>query len=157
MSNIFLNIGLLVTVIGMGTVVYVLAKYRDMDLTEDPGELQFSNLKNIPGEDYVDLNVVKVGKTRTLGSFHSSGSIKWEAFFNPKTSEDMERRKPAAVALVACLWGLRCDDGHDEAHGYPGGVLFQRGLVDVVERACGVQVRYSWCVEALGSPRPTTA
>ena len=101
MSNIFLNIGLLVTVIGVGTVVYVLAKYRDMDLTEDPGELQFSNLRNIPGEDIVDLNVVKVGKTRTLGSFHSSGSIKWEAFFNPKTSEDMERRKPAAVALVA--------------------------------------------------------
>ena len=101
MSNIFLNIGLLVTVIGVGTVVYVLAKYRDMDLTEGPGELQFSNLRNIPGEDIVDLNVVKVGKTRTLGSFHSSGSIKWEAFFNPKTSEDMERRKPVAVALVA--------------------------------------------------------
>jgi len=100
-SNIFLNIGLLVTVIGVGTVVYVLAKYRDMDLTEDPGELQFSNLRNIPGEDIVDLNVVKVGKTRTLGSFHSSGSIKWEAFFNPTTVEDMERRKPAAVALVA--------------------------------------------------------
>lgn len=101
MSSIFFNIGLLVTVLGAGTVVYVLAKYRDVNLTEDPGGLQFSNLKNIPGEDIVDLNVVKVGKTRTLGSYHSSGSIRWEAFFNPKTAEDMEKRKPAAIALVA--------------------------------------------------------
>ena len=101
MSSIFFNIGLLVTVLGAGTVVYVLAKYRDVNLTEDPGGLQFSNLKNIPGEDVVDLNVVKVGKTRTLGSYHSSGSIRWEAFFNPKTAEDMEKRKPAAIALVA--------------------------------------------------------
>ena len=101
MSSIFFNIDLLVTVLGAGTVVYVLAKYRDVNLTEDPGGLQFSNLKNIPGEDIVDLNVVKVGKTRTLGSYHSSGSIRWEAFFNPKTAEDMEKRKPAAIALVA--------------------------------------------------------
>ena len=101
MSSIFFNIGLLVTVLGAGTVVYVLAKYRDVNLTEDPGGLQFSNLKNIPGEDIVDLNVVKVGKTRTLDSYHSSGSIRWEAFFNPKTAEDMEKRKPAAIALVA--------------------------------------------------------
>ena len=101
MSNIFLDIGLFVTVLGLGIVVYVIARYRDMELTEDPGGLQFSSLKNIPGEDFVDLNVVKVGKTRTLGSYHGSGSIKWEAFFNPSTSEDMERRKPAAVALVA--------------------------------------------------------
>lgn len=94
------NIGLLIAVAGLGIVVYIIVKFRDLDISEDPGELQFSNLKNIPGEDYVDLNVVKVGKTRTLKSYHSSGFISWEAFFNPKTREDLDKRKPATMALV---------------------------------------------------------
>jgi hypothetical protein len=33
-------------------------------------------------------------------SYRSSGFISWEAFFNPKTREDMEKRKPATMALV---------------------------------------------------------
>ena len=129
MSNIFLDIGLFVTVIGLGTVVYVLIKYRDMDLTEDPGGLQFSNFKNIPGEDFVDLNVVKVGKTRTLGSFHGSGSIKWEAFFNPSSSEDMERRKPAAIALVAAYCVFAVMAAVMKLMGIPAGYYFSGALL----------------------------
>ena len=129
MSNIFRDIGLFVTVIGLGTVVYVLTRYRDMDLTEDPGGLQFSSLKNIPGEDFVDLNVVKVGKTRTLGSFHGSGSIKWEAFFNPSTSEDMEKRKPAAVALVAAYGVFAVMAAVMKLMGVPAGYYFSVALL----------------------------
>lgn len=94
------NIGLLIAFAGLGIVVYVIVKFRDLEITEDPGDLQFSNLKNIPGEDYVDLNVVKVGKTKTLASYHSSGFISWKAFFNPKTREDINKRKPATMALA---------------------------------------------------------
>ncbi len=94
------NVGLLIALAGLGIVVYVIVKFRDLEITEDPSELQFSNLKNIPGEDYVDLNVVKVGKTKTLGSYHSSGFISWEAFFNPKTKDDINKRKPATIALA---------------------------------------------------------
>lgn len=94
------NIGLLIAFLGLGIVVYVIVKYRDLEITEDPSELQFSNLKNIPGEDYVDLNVVKVGKTKTLRSYHNSGFISWEAFFNPKTRDDLNKRTPATMALV---------------------------------------------------------
>ena len=129
MSNIFLDIGLFVTVLGLGTVVYVIARYRDMELTEDPGGLQFSSLKNIPGEDFVDLNVVKVGKTRTLGSFHGSGSIKWEAFFNPSSSEDMERRKPAAVALVAAYGVFAVMAAVMKLMGIPVGYYFSGALL----------------------------
>ena len=129
MSNIFLNIDLLITVMGVGTVVYVLTKYKDMDLTEEPVGLQFSNLKNIPGEDIVDLNVVKVGKTRTLASFRGSGSIKWEAFFNPSTSEDMKRRKPAAVALVAAYGVFAVMAAVMKLMGIPVGYYFSGALL----------------------------
>ena len=96
----FMNIGLLIAFAGLGIVVYVIVKFRDLEINEDPSDLQFSNLKNIPGEDYVDLNVVKVGKTKTLASYHSSGFISWEAFFNPKTRDDINKRKPATMALA---------------------------------------------------------
>ena len=129
MSNIFRDIGLFVTVMGAGIVVYVIARYRDMELTEDPGGLQFSNLKNIPGEDIVDLNVVKVGKTRTLGSYSASGSIKWEAFFNPSSSEDMERRKPAAVALVAAYGVFAVMAAVMKLMGVPAGYYFSVALL----------------------------
>ena len=125
----FLDIGLFVTAIGLGTVVYVIARYRDIELTEDSGGLQFSKLKNIPGEDFVDLNVVKVGKTRTLGSFHGSGSIKWEAFFNPSSSEDMERRKPAAVALVAAYGVFAGMAAVMKLMGIPAGYYFSVALL----------------------------
>jgi hypothetical protein len=75
-------------------------KYRKGELTEEPGDLQFANLKNIPGEDYVDLNVVKVGKTKTFKSYSSSGFISWEAYFHPKTQEDMNKRVPATIAII---------------------------------------------------------
>ena len=88
------------TVLAVIIVVYVSFKYRKGELTMEPGELQFSNLKNIPGEDYVDLNIIKTGKTKTLRSYNSSGFISWEAFFNPKTEEDLQKRMPATIAVI---------------------------------------------------------
>ena len=93
-------VGSLVALLGLVVVVYVVVKYRDGNLTEEPRDLQFSNMKNIPGEDYVDLNVTKIGMTKTLASYSSSGYISWEAFFNPRTPEDLEKRKPATLALL---------------------------------------------------------
>jgi hypothetical protein len=104
-ESTLINLGILVALLGMAVFVYVVVKFRDGSIDEEPSELQFANQKNIPGEDYVDLNVVKVGKTKTLGTYHSSGFISWEAFFNPKTREDMEKRKPATIAL-AVVYGV---------------------------------------------------
>lgn len=103
--SLLVNLGILVALLGMGVFLYVVVKHRDGAISENPSDVQFANLKNIPGEDYVDLNVAKVGKTKTLASFSSSGSISWEAFFNPKTREDMKKRKPAIVAL-AVFYGV---------------------------------------------------
>ena len=94
------NASLLVTGIAVLLVIYVTMKYRKGELTEEPGDLQFANLKNIPGEDYVDLNIVKVGKTKTLKSYSSSGFISWEVYFHPKTQEDMNKRIPATIAVI---------------------------------------------------------
>ena len=99
-ESMLVNIGMMVALVGMAVVVYVVVKFRDGEINETPGDLQFSRQKNIPGQDYVDLNVVKVGKTKTLASYSSSGFISWEAFFNPKTQEDMQKRKPATMALI---------------------------------------------------------
>lgn len=57
------SIGLVV--LSAGIVVFVGFLYKKGEINETPGDLQFANLKNIPGEDYVDLNIVKVGKTKT--------------------------------------------------------------------------------------------
>jgi len=46
------------------------------------------------------LTRVKVGKTKTLKSFSSSGFISWEAYFHPKTQEDMQKRLPATIAVI---------------------------------------------------------
>jgi len=100
LTSIIINTGLLMTLIAVVMVIYITLKYRTGELTEEPGELQFANLKNIPGEDYVDLNIIKTGKTKTLGSYTSSGSISWEAYFNPKTREDMQKRTPATIAVI---------------------------------------------------------
>ena len=94
------NASLLVTGIAVLLVIYVTMKYRKGELKEDPGDLQFANLKNIPGVDYVDLNIVKVGKTKTLKSYSNSGFISWEAYFHPKTQEDMSKRVPATIAII---------------------------------------------------------
>jgi len=88
------------TVAAVIIVIYVTIKYRNGELTEKPGDLQFSRLDNMPGDGYVDLNVVKVGKTKTLKSYSSSGFISWEAYFLPKTQEDMEKRLPATIAVI---------------------------------------------------------
>ena len=95
-----INAGLLMTLIAVIMVIYVTLKYRKGELNEEPGELQYTNLKNIPGEDYVDLNIIKTGKTKTLASYSSSGFISWEAYFNPKTREDMQKRTPATIAVI---------------------------------------------------------
>lgn len=100
LTSIMVNGALLVTVAAVLLVIYVTMKYRKGELTEEPGDLQFANLKNIPGEDYVDLNVVKVGKTKTLKSYSSSGFISWEAYFHPKTQEDMNKRVSATIAII---------------------------------------------------------
>ena len=100
LTSMIVNASLLVTGIAVLLVIYVTMKYRKGELTEDPNDLQFANFKNIPGEDYVDLNVVKVGKTKTLKSYRSSGFISWEAYFRPKTQEDMNKRVPATIAVI---------------------------------------------------------
>lgn len=103
LATIVVNVGILVTVIAVVIVIYVTAKYRKGELNEEPGHLQFAEFKNIPGEDYVDLNVVKMGKTKTLKSYSSRGYISWEAYFNPKTREDMAKREPATIAVITLL------------------------------------------------------
>lgn len=100
LTSTIIDFGLLMTLIAVILVIYVTIKYRKGKINEDPSELQFARLKNIPGEDYVDLNVVKVGKTKTLGAYSSSGFISWEAYFNPKTPEDMKKRTPATIAVI---------------------------------------------------------
>ena len=100
LTSTIIDAGLLMTLIAVVLVIYVTLKYRKGELTEEPGELQFTDLKNIPGEEYVDLNIVKTGKTKTVGSYSSSGFISWEAYFNPKTREDMQKRTPATIAVI---------------------------------------------------------
>lgn len=100
LTSMMVNASLLVTGVAVMLVIYVTMKYRKGELIEEPGELQFANLKNIPGEDYVDLNIVKVGKTKTLKSYSSSGFISWEAYFHPKTQDDMKKRVPATIAII---------------------------------------------------------
>ncbi len=99
-TSTIMNIGLLVTLAAVIVVIYVTIKYRNGELTEKPIDLQFSRLDNMPGEGYVDLNTVKAGKTKTLKSVGSSGYISWEAYFHPKTREDMEKRLPATIAII---------------------------------------------------------
>jgi hypothetical protein len=90
----------LTTLIAVIVVIYVTLKYRRGELTEKPGDLQYSRLDNMPGDSYIDLNAVKTGKTKTLKSINSSGYISWEAYFKPKTAEDMEKRLPATIAVT---------------------------------------------------------
>lgn len=128
-ESTLVNIGMFVALMGMAVVVYVVVKFRDGELNETPGELQFSNLKNIPGEDYVDLNVVKAGKTKTLASYSSSGFISWEAFFNPKTREDIAKRKPATMALVVFYGVFMVMGGMMKLLDIPIGVYFVGGML----------------------------
>ena len=100
LTSTIVNVSIFATLIAVVLVVYVTVKYRKGELTEKPGDLQFSRLSNMPGDDYVDLNVVKVGKTKTLKSYSSSGFISWEAYFHPKTQEDMSKRLPATIAVI---------------------------------------------------------
>ena len=100
-TSTVVNAAVFTTILAVIMVIYVTIKYRKGELTEKPGDLQFSHLTNMPGEDYVDLNVVKVGKTKTLASFNKSGFISWEAYFQPKTKKDMEDRLPATIAIIA--------------------------------------------------------
>ena len=94
------NASLLVTGVAVLLVVYVTNKYRKGELTETPGDLQFTDLDNMPGDGYIDRNFIKVGKTKTLKSYSSSGFISWEAYFHPKTPEDMQKRMPATIAVI---------------------------------------------------------
>ncbi|MBE0634079.1 hypothetical protein IH574_05865 [Candidatus Bathyarchaeota archaeon] len=100
-TSTVVNAAIFTTIVVVIMVIYVTIKYRKGELTEKPGDLQFSRLSNLPGEDYVDLNVVKVGKNKTLASFNKSGFISWEAYFHPQTKKDVEDRLPATIAIIA--------------------------------------------------------
>jgi len=86
-------------------VVFIGFLYKKGEINEIPGDLQFANLKNIPGEDYVDLNVVKVGKTKTLFSYSNVGSIRWVDFYHPTTQEHLEKRS-MAVKMIIVMYGI---------------------------------------------------
>jgi hypothetical protein len=101
LTSTIVSISLFTILVAVAMVIYVTLKYRKGELTEDPGDLQFARLDNMPGDGYVDLNVKKVGKTKTLASFNKSGFISWEAYFHPKTKKDMEDRLPATIAIIA--------------------------------------------------------
>ena len=101
LTSTIINISLLTISVTVAMVMYVTVKHRKGELIEDPGDLQFARLDNMPGDGYVDLNVKKVGKTKTLASFNKSGFISWEAYLHPKTKKDFEDRLPGTIALIA--------------------------------------------------------
>ncbi len=86
-------------------VVFVGLLYKKGEINESPGNLQFANLKNIPGEDYVDLNIVKVGKTKTIFSYSNVGSISWVDFYHPTTQKHIEDRS-MAVKMILVMYGI---------------------------------------------------
>jgi hypothetical protein len=97
------SIGLVV--LSAGIVVFVGFLYKKGEINETPGDLQFANLKNIPGEDYVDLNIVKVGKTKTIFSYSNMGSISWVDFYHPTTQKHVEDRS-MAVKMILGMYGI---------------------------------------------------
>ncbi len=114
-----MSLTLVSVLVSLVIILRVTLFYKKGELSETPSDLQFSNLKNIPGEDYVDLNVVKVGKTRTLFSYHDVGFIKWVDFFYPSSPEHLEKRVIAVKILI----------GMYAIFGAIGGVMW---LVDLV-------------------------
>lgn len=82
-----------------GIAIAVLNLQRKGQISETPNELQFANRKYIPPEGYVDTNVVKTGKTKTLASFASEGSMSWADFFNPREGQE-EKRATATYMLI---------------------------------------------------------
>ena len=89
-----------VIIAAIGVAIVAVNLRRRGGLDEDPNELQFSKRRYIPPEGYVDTNVVKVGKTKTLASFFSKGSMRWDDFFNPKTEEHVEMRANVTYAVM---------------------------------------------------------
>ena len=86
-------------------VVFVGFLYKKGEINETPGHLQFANLRNIPGDDYVDLHVVKVGKTRTIFSYSNVGSIRWVDFYHPTTQKHIEDRS-MAVKMILVMYAI---------------------------------------------------
>lgn len=87
-----------VAAIGIALVAIILLKKGK--LNEKPGELQFSKRKHIAGEGFVDTNIFKAGKTKTLLNFSSQGFIRWEDFFNPKNEEQIKLRDAAKYYIL---------------------------------------------------------
>ena len=82
-----------------GIAIVVLNLRRTGRITESPNDLQFADRKYIPPEGYVDTNVVKVGKTKTLKSYVAEGSMSWADFFDPKEGQE-DKRATAAYMLI---------------------------------------------------------
>jgi len=69
---IMVNSGLLLTFIALILIVYLTVRYRKGGLRE----------------------------TKVVASYSKSGSISWDAYFRPKTQEDLEKRLPATIAIA---------------------------------------------------------
>ncbi len=82
-----------------GIAIAVLNLQRKGRINEAPNELQFANRKYIPPEGYVDTNVVKTGRTKTLAGFTAEGSMSWADFFNPREGQE-EKRATATSMLI---------------------------------------------------------
>jgi hypothetical protein len=103
--SLFVTVALAFLALSVFILVGVGFLYKKGEINETPGDLQFANLKNIPGEDYVDLNVVKVGKTKTLFSYSNVGSIRWVDFYYPTTLDHIEKRS-MAVKMILVMYSI---------------------------------------------------
>jgi Flp pilus assembly protein TadB len=70
-----------VAVASIGIAFVALNKFRGKEVSE-----------------YTDA--AKLGKTRTLKSFRSNGSISWEDFFDPDSQENEQMRSTATYAII---------------------------------------------------------
>ncbi|HIH87979.1 TPA: hypothetical protein HA344_02070 [Candidatus Bathyarchaeota archaeon] len=100
MDNILIIVTSVVIIAAVGVAIVALNLRGKGELGEKPSELQFAKRKYIPDVGFVDTNVVKVGRTKTLAGFFSEGSMRWDDFFNPKTEEHMEMRATATYAVM---------------------------------------------------------
>lgn len=91
---------ILAFVAACGIILATIIQFKKKKLNEKPGELQFSKRKHIAGEGFVDTNIVKIGKTKTLLSFSSQGFIRWEDFFNPKNEKQIKLRNAARYYIL---------------------------------------------------------
>jgi hypothetical protein len=99
-STLLMTAVILVFVAALAIALVAIIFLKKGKLNEKPGEFQFSKRKHIAGEGFVDTNIVKAGKTRTLLSFSSQGFIRWKDFFNPKNEEQIRLRNTAIYYIL---------------------------------------------------------